>query len=65
MWSPNALGGMAEEAPAGLVAPPGAAVVVVAVELVELQAAATRATVHTMPSAADRPFHDAERKAPP
>jgi hypothetical protein len=39
--------------------------VVVDDELVVPHAAAPRATARTMPSAVDRLFHEAERKAPP
>ena len=54
---------MDPDPPAEVVEPEAA--VVVDDELVELQAAPTRATTRTSPSAVDRLFHEAERKAPP
>ena len=65
VWSLNALGGIDEDLPAAVVLLPDPAVVVVDDELVELHAAAPSATTTIMPNAVDRPFHDAERKAPP
>jgi hypothetical protein len=63
VWSLNALAGMDEEPSEGEEVLDAAVVVVV--ELLELHAAAPRATARTMPSAADRIFHDADCKAPP
>jgi len=63
VWSEKALCGIDEEPP-DVVDEPEAAVVVED-ELVELQAAATSPVASTSPSATDRRFRDAERKAPP
>ncbi len=65
VWSLKALCGIDEDPPPDVVLEPDAAVVVVDDELVELHAAATRATVTTMPNAADRLFREPERKTPP
>ena len=63
VWSLKALAGMVLADDRRVAR--GAAVVVVVAELVELQATAVVATSTTIPSAAKRVFHDAERKAPP
>ena len=64
VWSEKALDGIGREAVPLLVEPP-AAVVVVDVELVELQAAAPSPTAMTIASAVVRRFQVPERKAPP
>ena len=64
VWSLKALCGIEEVRPVDD-EPDAAAVVVVEDELVELHAAATRPVARTSPSATDRLFRVAERKAPP